>query len=93
MTLGFKDLFNQLTTWIFSGTIVTLHLSRLIAFQYYLDNLTIVVKKKFKSTIYKRKKKHLLIANKYSIQQTYRTKSIITGVGIVLQLENMSRSA
>jgi hypothetical protein len=29
-----------------------LHLSRLIAFQYYLDNLTIVVKKKFKSTIY-----------------------------------------
>ena len=49
MALGFKDLFHPLTTWIFSGAIVTLHLSRLIAFQYYLDNLTIIVKIKYKS--------------------------------------------
>jgi hypothetical protein len=49
MALGFKDLFHPLTTWIFSSAIVTLHLSRLIAFQYYLDNLTIIVKIKYKS--------------------------------------------
>jgi hypothetical protein len=43
MTLYFKDFFHPLTTWIFNGSIVLLHLFRLIAFQYCLDNLSIAV--------------------------------------------------
>jgi len=44
MTLYFKDFFHPLTTWIHNGSAVLLHLFRLIAFQYYLDNLLIAVK-------------------------------------------------
>jgi hypothetical protein len=48
MTLYFKDFFHPLT---FSGSTVISHLLRLIAFQYYFDNLKVAVKIKYKNLV------------------------------------------